>query len=121
EATIPLVRQWVAQTDEAVSKNPYGVPISEGGWAGNEGVIDYGLTTYALHKAFPDIVKPDAVFRSLAYLLGNHPGSDISFVSAVGTRSKEVAYGSNRADFSFIPGGVVPGALIIKPDFPENN
>src|SRR3546814_8646606 len=47
--------------------------------------------------------------------------SDISFVSGVGTRSKEVAYGNNRADFSFIAGGVVPGALIIKPDFPENH
>ena len=27
----------------------------------------------------------------------------------------------NRADFSFISGGVVPGILIIKPDLPENN
>jgi hypothetical protein len=31
-----------------------------------------------------------------------------------------VAYGHNRADFSFIAGGVVPGVLIVKPDFPEN-
>lgn len=121
KAMIPLVREWVAKSDAAVARNPYGVPISEGGWAGNEGVLGYGLTTYALHKAFPDIVKPDAVFRSLAYVLGNHPGSDISFVSGVGSRSKEVAYGNNRADFSFIAGGVVPGALIIKPDFPENH
>ncbi|MCW2365882.1 hypothetical protein M2341_001329 [Sphingobium sp. B7D2B] len=117
----PLVRQWAAQSDKIAAANPYGVPISEGGWAGNEGVIDYGLAAYALHKAFPAIVKPDAVFRSIDYLLGNHPGSDISFVSAVGARSKEVAYGTNRADFSFIAGGVVPGALIIKPDFPENH
>ena len=33
---------------------------------------------------------------------------------------KTVAYGNNRADFSFIAGGVVPGVLILKPDFPEN-
>ena len=26
----------------------------------------------------------------------------------------------NRADFSFIAGGVVPGVLMLKPDFPEN-
>jgi len=121
EAMTPLVRQWVAKSDAAVSANPYLVPISEGGWAGNESVLEYGLTSYALHKAFPDIVKPDAVFRSLDYVLGNHPGSDISFVSGVGSHSKEVAYGNNRADFSFIAGGVVPGALIIKPDFPENS
>ncbi|MBO9579277.1 MAG: glycoside hydrolase family 9 protein [Sphingobium sp.] len=121
KAMIPLVREWVTKSEAAVAKNPYGMPISDGGWAGNEAVLDYGLTTYALHKAFPDIVRPDAVFRSLAYVLGNHPGSDISFVSGVGSRSKEVAYGNNRADFSFIAGGVVPGALIIKPDFPENH
>src|SRR3546814_11981582 len=82
---------------------------------------DYCLTAYALHKAFPEIVGADPVFRSIDFLLGNHPGSDISFVSGVGTRSKEVAYGNNRADFSFIAGGVVPGSLIIKPDFPENH
>jgi hypothetical protein len=56
----------------------------------------------------------------LNYLFGCHSGSDISFVSGVGTRSKKVAYGTNRADFSFIAGGVVPGVLIIEPDFPEN-
>ena len=31
-----------------------------------------------------------------------------------------VAYGNNRADFTFIAGGIVPGVLILKPDFPEN-
>jgi hypothetical protein len=41
-------------------------------------------------------------------------------VSGVGTRSKKVAYGNNRADYSFIAGGVVPGVLILEPDFPEN-
>ncbi|MCB0599504.1 MAG: hypothetical protein KDD28_35880, partial [Phaeodactylibacter sp.] len=42
------------------------------------------------------------------------------FVSGVGTVSKKVAYGTNRADFSFIAGGIVPGVLILQPDFPEN-
>lgn len=54
------------------------------------------------------------------YLLGTHPDSDRSFVSGVGTVSKNVAYGMNRANFSFISGGVVPGVLILKPDLPEN-
>jgi endoglucanase len=26
----------------------------------------------------------------------------------------------NRADFSFIAGGIVPGVLMLDPDFPEN-
>ena len=116
----PAVRAWAATAAGYLRANPYGVPITTGGWAGNGTIMDFGLTAYALHRAFPEIVGPEAVFRSLAYLHGHHPGSDISFVSGVGTRSKEVAYGNNRADFSYIAGGVVPGMLIIKPDFPEN-
>ena len=30
------------------------------------------------------------------------------------------AYFETCADFSFIAGGIVPGVLVIKPDFPEN-
>ncbi|HET7817024.1 MAG TPA: glycoside hydrolase, partial [Sphingomicrobium sp.] len=101
--------------------NPYGVPITEGGWAGNGTIMQYGLLDYLVHKTFPELSDGSAVFRALDYLHGTHPGSDISFVSGVGTRSKEVAYGSNRADFSFIAGGVVPGVLILKPDLPENS
>jgi len=114
-------RAWKTAATTALKANPYGVPITTGGWAGNGAVIQAGLTDYAIHKAFPDITDGTATLRALDYLHGTHPGSDISFVSGVGTVSKEVAYGSNRADFSFIAGGVVPGALILKPDFPENS
>ena len=101
--------------------NPYGVPITEGGWAGNGQVMQYGLFDYLVHKTFPDLSDGSAAFTALDYLHGTHPGSDLSFVSGVGTFSKEVAYGNNRADFSFIAGGVVPGVLVIKPDLPENS
>jgi len=30
-----------------------------------------------------------------------------------------VAYGFNRADWTYIPGGVVSGTALIRPDFPE--
>jgi hypothetical protein len=121
EAMVPAVRSWKAQADGALKANPFGVPITTGGWAGSGAVIGYGLTAYALHKAFPEIVTGDEVFRAMDFLTGHHAASDISLVSGVGSISKEVAYGSNRADFSFIAGGVVPGVLIIKPDFPENH
>lgn len=114
-------RGWKAATAEATKANPYGVPITTGGWAGNGTVMGVALTDYAIHTAFPEISDGSMVFRALDYLHGTHPGSDISFVSGVGTVSKEVAYGMNRADFSFIAGGVVPGVLILKPDFPENS
>jgi hypothetical protein len=102
------------------TQNPFGVPITTGGWAGSGAVVGFGLTNYFLWKAFPDIVDKEYVLRSLNYIYGTHPGSDISLVSAVGTESKKIAYGNNRANFSFIAGGVVPGVLIIPPDFPEN-
>jgi endoglucanase len=103
------------------TKNPYGVTITEGGWAGNSFVIRGAINNYYLHKAFPDLVDREAVFKGLNYLYGTHPAHNLSFVSGVGTRAKEVAYGMNRADFSFIPGGVVPGVLVLKPDYPENH
>ena len=106
--------------DELAGQNPYAVMITEGGWAGNGTIINMAMTNYYLHRAFPEIIGKEDVFRGLNYILGNHPGSDLSFVSAVGSQSKQVAYGMNRADFSFIAGGIVPGVLILKPDFPEN-
>ena len=33
---------------------------------------------------------------------------------------RKVTYGNNRADFRFIAGGIVPGVLLLKPDFLEN-
>jgi len=116
----PYVRKYKDEMDGLSTQNPYGVPIGTGGWAGNEGVISWAVTGYHLHKAYPDLIGPEFVLRGLTYILGCHPASNVSFVSGVGTRSKMVAYGSNRADFAFIAGGVVPGILVLKPDFPEN-
>ncbi|WP_246068632.1 glycoside hydrolase family 9 protein [Microbulbifer harenosus] len=115
-----LARDYREQIRAFERETPYGVPVTRGGWAGAGGVVNFGNTNYWLHKHFPHIVENDLVFRSLDYILGRHPGSNLSLVSGVGAESKLVAYGSNRADFSFIPGGVVPGVLILPPDFPEN-
>jgi hypothetical protein len=113
-------RVYSEQLKKLHAENPFGVPITRAGWAGNGKVIRFAITNYVLHKAFPALIDAETIFRGLNYIYGCHPGSDISFVCAVGTVSKEVAYGNNRADFSFIAGGVVPGILILKPDFPEN-
>ena len=114
------VLKYKESIDALAENNPYGVPISGAGWGGNGTIINWAITNYYAYKAFPDIIDPESVYRGLNYILGCHPYSNLSFVSAVGTRSKKVAYGNNRADFSFIAGGVVPGLLILKPDFPEN-
>ena len=116
----PFVEKFKAANDELLTQNPFGVSISRGGWAGNSGIINWAVTNYLLHKSFPEIIGPEYTFRGADYLFGCHPTSNISFVSGVGAYSKRIAYGSNRADFSFIAGGVVPGVLVLKPDFPEN-
>ena len=66
------------------------------------------------------ILNNGDVLMGLNYVFGCHPYSNVSFVEAVGTRSKKVAYGNNRADFSIIAGGIVPGVMLLKPDFLEN-
>jgi hypothetical protein len=108
------------QINDLQRQNPFGVPITEGGWAGNGAIIGMANANWYLHQEFPDIIGREDVLAGINYILGTHPGSSISFVSAVGARSKRVAYGMNRADYSFIAGGIVPGVLIVKPDFPEN-
>ena len=111
---------YKATVEELKQKNPYGVPITEGGWAGSGAVVRFGINNHLLRQAFPDLFDADDVYRSLNYIFGCHPYHNRSLVSAVGAQSKDVAYGTNRADYSFIAGGVVPGILILKPDFPEN-
>jgi hypothetical protein len=116
----PYVEKYKVELDGMLKQNPYGVPIGTRGWAGNSQIVGWATTNYYLHKSYPDLVSTDLVIRGLDYLFGTHPAHNYSFVSAVGNRSKHLGYGNNRADFSFIAGGVVPGVLVLKPDFPEN-
>ncbi len=113
------VKAYVAQLDKDLAATPFGVPPSLGGWGGSAAVADLGVRMYFLHKAFPEIAGTDYTLRAANYMLGTHPASSTSYVSAVGSSSKLKAYGNNRADNTFIPGGVIPGYVIIKPDFPE--
>ena len=113
------VKSYVEQLDKELAATPFGVPPSRGGWGASASVIDLGVRMYFLHKAFPELVGKDYTLRAANYILGTHPVSSTSYVSAVGTNSKLKAYGNNRADNTFIAGGVIPGYVIIKPDFPE--
>jgi len=114
-----VVKTYVAQLDKELAATPFGVPPSRGGWGGSSAVLDLGVRMYFLHKAFPEIVGKDYTLRAANYILGTHPVSSTSYVSGVGASSKVKAYGNNRADNSFIAGGVIPGYVVIKPDFPE--
>jgi len=113
------VKAYVAQLDHDLAATPFGVPPSRGNWGGSAAVADLGVRMYFLHEAFPDLVGTEYTLRAANYLLGTHPVSSTSYISSVGTSSKLKAYGNNRADGAFIPGGVIPGYIVIKPDFPE--
>ena len=102
------------------SETPYGIPYRPYIWGAGWTIQRQGFEYYYLHKAYPEIFGPDMVFDALNFVLGCHPGADgMSFASGVGAKSATVAYGLNRADWSFIPGGVVSGTALIRPDFPE--
>jgi hypothetical protein len=116
----PYVVKYKSDIDALQKQNPYGVPITTGGWGGNGAVVSWATANYYLHEAYPDLVGPEYVFRGLDYIFGTHPASNDSFVAAVGTRPKKMEYGSNRADMTFIAGAVVPGILVLKPDYPEH-
>lgn len=113
------VKALKERSDAELAHNPFGVLIADGGWAGSGLVAGFGANMYLLHKAFPEVIGTDYTLRALDYLLGRHPANNLSLVSTIGTESKLVAYGHNRADYTFVPGGMVPGVLIVKPDFPE--
>lgn len=111
--------KFKAQEDQALARNPFGVPISTGTWGGSAIAAGFAAHMYFLHRAFPDIIGAEETLRGFDYVLGRHPVSSVSYVSTVGTTSKLIAYGNNRADYSFIPGGMIPGVVIIQPDYPE--
>ena len=107
------------QEDEQTSHSPYGVPYRPHIWGAGWLIQKLGCDRYWLCRAFPDIFPPDLCCNALSFVLGCHPGRSVSFASGVGAESVTAAYGFNRADASYIPGGVVSGTALIRPDFPE--
>ena len=113
------VKTYLAALDKQLDSTPFGVPPSLRSWGGSGAVVDMAIRMYFLHKAFPDLVSSEYTLRAVNYILGTHPVSSTSYVAGVGTVSKTKTYSNNRADNSYIPGAVIPGYVIIKPDFPE--
>ena len=102
-----------------LAKMPYGVPWHPQVWGVTWDIQDYAVKQYYLNRAFPKDFDRENVLRVLNYILGCHPASNTSLVSAVGAKSMTVAYGINLNDWTHIPGGGVSGPSLIRPDFPE--
>ena len=102
------------------TETPYGIPYRPHIWGAGWDIQAFGFRQYFLSKSYPDLFDADYVFNALNFVLGCHPGSNTaSFASGVGAKSATVGYGLNRADWSYIPGGVISGTALIRPDFPE--
>ena len=111
--------RYAAETEQDLASNPYGVPWHPRIWGLGWNIQSFAVGQYYLVKGFPDLFEPEPLYRALNYVLGCHPGSNVSFVSGVGARSLTIGYGMNRADWSYIPGMNVSGTALIRPDFPE--
>ena len=114
------VPAFVKAQKATAQSTPYGVPVSGRGWGGNGTVISWAYNNYMVWKYFPKMIDPEMVLAGLNYLYGCHPVSNLSFVTSVGVNTKKVAYGNNRADYTVIPGGIVPGIMMMSPDYMEH-
>ena len=104
----------------ARADSPYGVPYQPDIWGAGWTIQEFGVKQWLLHKGWPELVPAANFVNALNFVLGVHPGeNNASFASGVGAKSATVAYGFNRADWTYIPGGVISGTALIRPDLPE--
>jgi endoglucanase len=115
------VAGYIAKLKEnSETDSPYGVPYQPRIWGAGWDIQRFGVAQYFIHKGWPQLASENFYLNALNFILGVHPGENTaSFASGVGSNSVRIAYGVNRADWSFIPGGVVSGTALIKPDLPE--
>lgn len=114
------VKNYQIKITKEAKETPYGVPYKPHIWGAGWGIQSFGVRQYFFHKSWPQYTQPNVVVNALNFVLGVHPGENtMSFASGVGAKSALVAYGVNRADWSFIPGGVISGTALIRPDLPE--
>ncbi|WP_318310188.1 glycoside hydrolase family 9 protein [Flagellimonas crocea] len=114
------VHGYFKEVEGLGNKTPYGIPYEPNIWGAGWGIQNFGVRQYFLHTSFPQIFPKTYMLNAMNFILGVHPGINTSsFASGVGSRSLTQAYGVNRGDFSFIPGGIGSGTALIRPDFPE--
>lgn len=119
-AITAAIKTLYAKIKEQGQLTPYGVPYEPNIWGAGWNIQNFGYRQYFLHTSFPGIFPADYMFHAMDFILGCHPGSNTaSFASGVGAESLIPGYGFNRADWSYIPGGIGSGTALIRPDFPE--
>jgi hypothetical protein len=113
------LQEYKIRLDSTLAENPFGVPWGPRIWGVGWDIQEFAMEHYYLVKKYPDLFDREAIFRVVNYVLGCHPGSNTSLVSGVGAHSITSAFGVNRTMEYYIPGGMVSGTALIRPDFPE--
>ena len=113
------LEQYASALRADLAKNPYQVPWRPHIWGVGWNVQRYGMEQYFLVKHYPDLFDREDLLAVVNYVLGCHPGSNISFACGVGAHSVTCEYSYLRAHWYYIPGAVVSGTALIRPDFPE--
>ena len=134
---LEMAKKWKAAAGAAEASNPYGVRLPswvlKSDWkldssrqARGGATMGFGwnlqseaMFHYFYHKHLPEIFDANMLFDVVNFVLGCHPATNMSYVSGVGVNSPLAAYGFNRDDYSYIPGGVISGASFVRPEFME--
>ncbi len=114
-----LLAEHKQHSEEMFAKSPYSMPQIHTMFGTGFRFMGLANDHFFLYKNHPDIFNKDFIYNVIAYIHGNHPASNHSLVNGVGAKSITSAYGINRADFSYVPGGICAGPLIIQPDLIE--
>ena len=114
-----MLKNYRIKLDSTLSQNPFGVPWRPAIWGIGWDIQEFALEHYYLVTRYPEIFDREIVLRVVNYVLGCHPGSSTSLASGVGAHSITNAFGVYRHLESYIPGGMVSGTALIRPDFPE--
>jgi hypothetical protein len=137
KAVEQLAQGWSKLAASRAARNPYGVHYSEdvlspewkleartgihSGFVWGHGwrLQSDAVAQYYFNKHLPALFDAEPLLATVNFVLGCHPANNRSFVTGVGADSAEVAYGINRNDWTGIPGGVISGVSLVKPDFLE--
>ncbi len=113
------LENYARQLSERHAGNPFGVEWRPHIWGVAWHIQQMAVQQYYLARDLPKLFDREILLRVLNYVLGCHPDNNVSLVSGVGADSLTTAFGINRSSWHYVPGGVVSGTNLSRPDFPE--
>ncbi len=113
------LKEYAGNFSAKLEETPYGIQFDKQVWGIGWNLLWHMQKHYYLIKNHQDLFPRSQLFNVLNFVLGCHPGSNLSFVSGIGAHAPIPAFGVNRSDFAFITGGVYSGTNLSLPDFPE--